>query len=85
MATFRPGVPVKTDKPEIVVDAGLKPGAHRFRLVVINARGKESAPDEVTVDVTAGIVPTVPRVVSVAGENARGLPSRGSRKSRSRQ
>jgi hypothetical protein len=39
------------DTPTVVVDAGLAVGDHRFRLVVVNTRGVESQPVEVTVSV----------------------------------
>jgi len=53
MAQFVAGEPHTTEVPRIEVDAGLKPGAHRFRLVVVNDAGRNSAPDEVVVQVEA--------------------------------
>lgn len=49
---FTPNMPVKTREPMIVVDAGLPVGSHRFRLVVINDRGRESKPVEIVVRIT---------------------------------
>jgi hypothetical protein len=49
MAVFRPGVPVTTTKPEVIVDAGLRPGTYRFQLVVVDRAGRMSQPDVVTV------------------------------------
>jgi hypothetical protein len=46
---FEPRVPVESEKPRVVVDAGLAAGTYRFQLVVVNQRGQRSAP--VTVDV----------------------------------
>ena len=51
MASFTIGKPVTTDTSEVVVDAGLKPGLHRFRLVVVDDTGAASAPDEAVVQV----------------------------------
>ena len=48
---FAPNVPVKLRTPTVVVSAGLPLGPHRFRLVVVNSRGEESQPVEVTVTV----------------------------------
>jgi hypothetical protein len=45
MAEFHPGVQLRTKEPQITVDPGLKPGLHRFALVVVNERGEESEPD----------------------------------------
>lgn len=46
MAVFEPNQPITTDEPVVVVDAILKPGRYRFRLVVINSAGQESLPSE---------------------------------------
>jgi hypothetical protein len=51
---FVPNVPVETKTPTVVVDPGLRPGAHRFRLVVENKRGLQSKPAEVVVTVLRG-------------------------------
>lgn len=56
MATFTPGKPVTTEKPAVTVDAGLKVGVHRFRLVVVDAGGNESKPDEVRVIVREQVI-----------------------------
>lgn len=45
MARFIVGRPVKTTRPVVSVDAGLKPGLHRFQLVVFTADGRKSRPD----------------------------------------
>lgn len=58
MTTFVAGKPQTTDKPAVVVDAGLAAGLHRFRLVVVDAAGNESKPDEVVVEVRSGRVIT---------------------------
>jgi hypothetical protein len=44
MPEFKPGVSVTTKKPVVVVNAGLKPGMHRFQLVIKNNKGEESHP-----------------------------------------
>lgn len=53
MAEFIPNEPVKTEKDTVEVSISannpLKPGRHRFRLVVIDDSGNESEPDEVEV------------------------------------
>ena len=46
---FQPRVPFASEKPSVVVDAGLAAGTYRFQLVVLNERGQRSAP--ATVDV----------------------------------
>jgi hypothetical protein len=59
---FQPNIPFASPNPTIVVDAGLAPGDHRFRLVVFNERGQQSAPVEFTVSVIRRIIidPTRP-------------------------
>jgi hypothetical protein len=60
MAKFVVGRPQTTREPAIVVDAGLPAGVHRFQLVVINAAGVKSAPDQVLVQVqTTPVVPDI--------------------------
>jgi len=49
MAPFRPGAEQTTREPRIEVDAGIKPGTHVFRLIVVNDKGVESPPVEQTV------------------------------------
>lgn len=50
MPVFRPNRPVETTQPVVRVNSrNLEPGVYRFQLVVINAAGQASAPDEVTV------------------------------------
>jgi hypothetical protein len=44
MPDFKPGVKVTTKKPVVVVNAGLKPGMHRFQLVIVTRKGAESPP-----------------------------------------
>jgi len=51
MAKFTVDKPVTTEVPEVVVDAGLKPGLHRFRLVVVDDTDRASAADEAVVQV----------------------------------
>lgn len=55
MAQFTIGKPITTKEPTIEVDAGLKPGTHRFQLEVENADGRVSRPDVTTVTVVDGI------------------------------
>ena len=45
------GIPLTTREPRVTVDAGLKPGVRRFRLVVIDDGGNASPPDEILVEV----------------------------------
>jgi len=52
---FQPRVPFESEKPSVVVDAGLAEGTYRFQLVVFNERGQRSAP--ATVDVTVARSP----------------------------
>ena len=59
MARFVTGRPIKTEKPSIVVDAGLKPGRYRFRLVVVNQGGRKSKPAFVTVHVVDRTSPPI--------------------------
>jgi len=60
MAKFAIGQTLTTTEPTIVVDAGLPVGTHRFRLIVVNARGVKSAPDEAVVQVQRTVVlPTI--------------------------
>lgn len=70
MARFAINQTLVTREPRIVVDAGLRPGLHRFRLVVSDDAGNASRPDEVVVQVSArtragGFVP-VRRAVAAA-------------------
>lgn len=58
MAQFVVGQPITTEVPRIAVDAGLRPGAHRFRLVVVDSAGASSRPDEVVVQVVDAVQPT---------------------------
>ena len=51
MAKFTVDKPITTQVPEVVVDAGLKPGLHRFRLVVVDDTDRASAADEAVVQV----------------------------------
>lgn len=53
MARFAINQTLVTREPRIVVDAGLRPGLHRFRLVVSDDAGNASRPDEVVVQVSA--------------------------------
>ena len=70
MARFAINQTLVTREPRIVVDAGLRPGLHRFRLVVSDDAGNASRPAEVVVQVSAltragGFVP-VRRAVAAA-------------------
>lgn len=53
MARFAINQTQVTREPSVVVDAGLRPGLHRFRLVVSDDAGNASRPDEVVVQVSA--------------------------------
>lgn len=53
MARFAINQTLVTQEPVIVVDAGLRPGLHRFRLVVTDDQGISSQPDEVVVQISA--------------------------------
>ena len=72
MARFTIGQPITTAEPFIQVDAGLKPGVHRFRLEVATPDGRISKPDEASVTVTdiRIITPVIPGVINrhVIGE-----------------
>lgn len=57
MAVFQPNRPVTTSEPRVVVDAGLPPGRHRFRLVVVDDSGLSSAPDEAVVTIGRSTIP----------------------------
>jgi hypothetical protein len=64
---FTPNKPFESAKPTVVVDKGLAPGQHRFRLVVVNAAGVSSKPVEVIVTVEPGRLsvpgtPTTPTI-----------------------
>lgn len=83
MAKFAVGKPQTTKEPTITVDAGLPVGVHRFQLVVVNAAGVKSAPDEVTVQVRSSPLvidsPLTPIVTPVLVQprqiRSRGQPS----------
>ena len=51
MTAFVRGVPQTTKEPSVTVDAGLKPGVHRFNLVVVDDADRASAADEVLIEV----------------------------------
>ena len=53
MTKFAVGRAQTTRESAIVVDAGLSVGLHRFQLVVVNAAGKKSSPDQVLMRVQA--------------------------------
>jgi len=57
---FQPGVPFESEKPSVVVDAGLAPGTYRFQLVVLNQRNQRSAPVTVDVVVERSAIRTAP-------------------------
>lgn len=56
MAILTPGRPHTQAQPHLVVENTLKPGLHRFRLIVTDERGNEGAPDEIVVRVRTGVV-----------------------------
>lgn len=58
MARFAIGRPIETSVPSVTVDAGLRPGAHRFQLEVIDAAGNRSAPDVAVIAVRDRVIPT---------------------------
>jgi len=60
MPPFLPGQPIPTATPEVVVDAGLKPGRYRFRLVVTNAAGVPSLPSDWIVTIGIPAEPLAP-------------------------
>jgi len=64
-----PNQPVETTTPRLTVDAGLPPGTHRIRLVVVSARGQQSKPAEVAIRV-------LPRGASHPGRPALSGPVR---------
>lgn len=47
-----PNQPVVTREPKLVVDAGLPGGRYRFRLVVVDDRGRPSKPAEAVVTIS---------------------------------
>ena len=51
MTIFKPGKPVVTSKPFVVVDAGLPVGKYRFSLVVEDENGNFSKPSSIIVTV----------------------------------
>jgi hypothetical protein len=60
MAKFVVGRPLTTRESTIVVDPGLPTGVHRFQLVVVDANGVASKPDQVLVQVqTAPLRPAI--------------------------
>ena len=65
-----PNQPVETITPRLIVDAGLPPGTHRIRLVVVSAHGQLSKPAEVAIRV-------LPRGVSDPGRPGRSGPVPG--------
>lgn len=56
---FSPNKPFESARPTVVVDRGLAPGDHRFRLVVVNGTGVSSKPVDVIVTIEPGRL-TVP-------------------------
>jgi hypothetical protein len=64
MVQFVVGQVVQTKVPQVTVDAGLKPGAHRFRLVVTDDQGNPSQADEIVVQVREVIVDPRPPVLT---------------------
>ena len=79
MARFAINQTLVTREPRIVVDAGLRPGLHRFRLVVSDDAGSASRPDEVVVQVSAltrvgGFVPVRRAVAGAAAATPAAAP-----------
>ncbi|HEX5111137.1 MAG TPA: hypothetical protein VFV95_21945 [Vicinamibacterales bacterium] len=64
-----PNQPVETATPGLTVDAGLPPGTHRIRLVVVSAHGQASKPAEVAIRV-------LPRAASDHGRPGAAAPPR---------
>ena len=60
MVAFVPGREVRSEKPEVIVDAGLKPGGYRFQLVVVDDSGNASAPAFLSMTVRAASPPPPP-------------------------
>ena len=58
MPEFATNVPIETAEPRIEVTNALKPGRHRFRLVVVDDSGNESQPDLVDIIVLDRGAPT---------------------------
>ena len=60
MVSFVRGRPVTTELPTVEVDPGLPAGLHRFRLVVVDERGRASrVADEVTLAVVRVVRPPI--------------------------
>jgi hypothetical protein len=72
MARFIVGQPIATVTPSITVDAGLRPGVHRFQLEVFDSSGRRSAPDVAVVTVRGVAVPTGPTGVTIPGPTGPG-------------
>jgi len=49
MALLVIGRPLAQAEPTLTVENALRPGRHRFRLVVTDKAGNDSAPDEIVV------------------------------------
>lgn len=62
MAEFVVNKDVETDTPNVEVtitpNTALKPGRHRYRLIVVDDSGNKSAPDEVVVIIADNDAPT---------------------------
>ncbi|EHR71167.1 hypothetical protein BurJ1DRAFT_2331 [Burkholderiales bacterium JOSHI_001] len=58
MTKFTVGRPITTQVPEVLVDAGLPDGQHRFRLVVIGSAGNSSTPDDLVLSISRVVLPT---------------------------
>ena len=57
MPTFKAGQTIETRAPTIVIDPGLPPGRHRFRLAVFDAAGNRSKPATVVVEILPAPAP----------------------------
>ena len=76
MPAFEPGREFATKVPTITVDPGLRPGEHRFELVVIDDQGRQSAPDERVVTV---LPPEGPGTIDTRAMDRGPVPERGRR------
>jgi hypothetical protein len=60
MAVFELNQPIVTEGANIIVDPGLKPGQHRFQLIVEDVQGNRSLPSERVVTVVERDNPAAP-------------------------
>jgi hypothetical protein len=76
MPRFLPNQTVETSLPVVTVDAGLRPGRHRFRLVVVDDLGNRSEPDEIVVTVAPSPHPPINRPPTGRPVSPPGRPDR---------